>query len=215
MNIKCLIASHAWDGCKCRGCCKTHHDWSKDCEKCSRCGSTRANAHQWDGCKCRSCGKTQDKDHNWSNDCEKCARCGLPRANAHNWLGGGCKCWACGKTQDKDHDWSKDCEKCERCGLVRVNFHQWDGTICKNCGVLKKKSLQERQTKMPQFRIVQNNLAFLMEEQGPFAIQFECEQCGKTVQVPVNKLIKSGVGANVRCHSCGNITYVPPNAGKE
>jgi ribosomal protein S27E len=79
---------------------------------------------------------------------------------------------------------------------------------------LRDTTNQERQTKMPQFRIVQNNLAFLMEDQGPFAIQFECEQCGETVQVPVNKLIKSGVGANVRCHSCGNITYVPPNAGK-
>ncbi|HEV2380775.1 MAG TPA: hypothetical protein VG206_13405 [Terriglobia bacterium] len=67
----------------------------------------------------------------------------------------------------------------------------------------------------PRFRIVPNNLAFLGEGQGLFAIQFECGQCGKTVQIPVNKLIKSGVGANVKCHSCYNITYVPPNAGKE
>jgi transcription elongation factor Elf1 len=67
----------------------------------------------------------------------------------------------------------------------------------------------------PQFRIVSNNLAFLGEGQGLLAIQFECEQCGKTVQVSVSKLIKSGVGANVKCHSCDHITYVPPNAGKE
>jgi len=45
------------------------------------------------------------------------------------------------------------------------------------------------------------------------AIHFECERCGSTVEVPVASIMNRG--ANVRCHSCQNITYVPPNAGKE
>jgi transcription elongation factor Elf1 len=59
------------------------------------------------------------------------------------------------------------------------------------------------------FRIVPNDNPL---RPGMFAIRFDCGQCGKQVQVPVGSIM--GSGANVRCHSCGNITYVPPNAGK-
>jgi len=67
----------------------------------------------------------------------------------------------------------------------------------------------EQEAVGPRFRVV-------LDHPYPgslFAIRFECGQCGRTVQVPGGSIIKSG--ANVKCHSCGHISYVPPNAGKE
>jgi len=39
--------------------CLLGHDWSKDCERCARCGGTRTGAHDWDkdGKECAKCGK--------------------------------------------------------------------------------------------------------------------------------------------------------------
>ena len=135
MNLTCTFGFHKWTGCKCSACAKTRnegHDWSKDCEKCARCGAARASAHRWAGCKCSACGKTRDAGHDWSKDCEKCARCGAVRADTHKWTG--CKCSVCNKTRDESHDWSKDCEKCARCGAARASAHQWTGCKCSACG---------------------------------------------------------------------------------
>lgn len=36
MNVKCLVGSHSWDGCKCSACGKTRDEGQykgKDCEK--------------------------------------------------------------------------------------------------------------------------------------------------------------------------------------
>ena len=62
------IASHKWNGCKCKRCGKTRnegHDWTNlnNCiKKCTRCGEQR-ETHDWDGCTCKKCGKVQDKGH--------------------------------------------------------------------------------------------------------------------------------------------------------
>ena len=135
MNLTCWIGKHEWTGCRCSACRKTRdegHDWTEDCEKCSRCGASRSAAHNWTGCKCSACGKTRDGGHDWSKDCEKCSRCGVPRSAAHRWTG--CRCSACGKTRDEGHDWSKDCEKCSRCGASRSAAHRWTGCRCSACG---------------------------------------------------------------------------------
>ena len=123
MNLKCIIGIHEWHGCKCQTCGKTRdqeHDWSKDCEKCDRCGYTRSSAHQWHGCKCQTCGKTRDQEHDWSKDCEKCDRCGYTRYSAHQW--NGCKCLTCGKIHDQDHDWGEGSDKCARCGKLNPSI---------------------------------------------------------------------------------------------
>lgn len=88
------------------------HEWSKNCEKCSKCGQPRSNAHTWDGCKCSKCGKTRDTEHIWDGCI--CKNCGL---SVHKW--DGCKCSNCGKTRDEGHDWSKDLENCSKCGKTR------------------------------------------------------------------------------------------------
>ena len=64
MALSCIFGFHSWNGCKCIKCGKTHnegHDWSTDCEKCSICGSIRANVHQWDKSTCTKCGKTRTR----------------------------------------------------------------------------------------------------------------------------------------------------------
>lgn len=81
MNLSCLFG-HKWAGCSCSVCGKGRdqgHDWGKNCEKCARCGATRAAAHNWTGCKCSGCGRTRDEGHNWSRDSEKCSTCGKMR----------------------------------------------------------------------------------------------------------------------------------------
>ncbi|MBA3036549.1 MAG: ankyrin repeat domain-containing protein [Desulfobacterium sp.] len=155
MPISCVVGLHNWDGCKCRKCGKVRdegHDWSKDCEKCARCGVTRQNSHNWKGCKCELCGKTRDQDHDWVKDCERCWKCGATRKDAHDWKADcehcsrcsvtrsnthqwdGCKCIKCGSFRDQDHDWSKDCERCSRCNVTRQNAHKWNGCTCVTCG---------------------------------------------------------------------------------
>jgi len=60
MSFKCKIGMHSWNGCKCSDCERTRddqHDWSKDCEKCFKCGKTRKSLHKWDGYKCSQCGR--------------------------------------------------------------------------------------------------------------------------------------------------------------
>jgi hypothetical protein len=129
MAIACILRFHSWNGCSCSKCGKIRdegHNWSQDCEKCSKCGT--ASTHNWDGCKCKRCGKTRDKGHDWPQGCEKCSKCGT--ASTHNW--DGCKCKRCGKTRDKGHDWSQGCEKCSKCGVAGT--HNWDGCKCVNCG---------------------------------------------------------------------------------
>jgi HEAT repeat protein len=67
MAIMCLLGKHKWTGCKCSVCGKKRdegHDWSKDCEKCVRCGAERKDAHKLNGCKCSVCGKSGAEYHN-------------------------------------------------------------------------------------------------------------------------------------------------------
>jgi hypothetical protein len=125
-SLKCLFGLHQWDGCRCGRCGKTRdkgpgfvgllaaplHDWTKNCEKCARCGKERGKDH-----------------HDWSKNCQRCWRCGAERTGAHRWKG--CKCWRCG--QNKDHDWAADCEKCACCGVERTDTHQWKGCKCERC----------------------------------------------------------------------------------
>ena len=115
-TLGCKLGFHNWSGCRCVKCGKTRnegHDWSKDCEVCTRCGFCRSNAHKWNGCKCSVCAKIRDDGHVWE----------------------GCTCSICGKTRDEGHDWSKDCEICARCGRTRPNAHNWQGHRCSVCGV--------------------------------------------------------------------------------
>ena len=107
MSFKCKLGFHSWNGCKCIECGKErdqYHDWSEDCEKCSRCGKIRmGNYHDWwiDCEKCAKCGKSRENHHNWSKDCEKCSKCRVTRKN--------------------QHDWSEDCEKCSKCDEYKVD----------------------------------------------------------------------------------------------
>ena len=120
MNPRCVLGFHRWDSCTCTKCGKTRdqdHDWSKDCERCGRCGTTRKNAHQWNGCKCKTCGSIRDQDHNWTKDCKRCSTCGATREDVH--------------------DWTKNCERCSRCGVARTAAHKWDGCRCEVCGTTR------------------------------------------------------------------------------
>jgi len=132
MNLKCLLGSHKWDGCKCAVCGETRdkgHDCSEDCEICTRCGKIYPGlpmCHKgcgplkiWAGkLQCYTCGWKPTEvlilGHDWFHDCQKCSRCG--------------------KTREEGHDWLKDCEKCRLCGKMRVNAHTWNGCKCTKCG---------------------------------------------------------------------------------
>jgi hypothetical protein len=64
------------------------HDWTKNCERCSRCGRTRTQAHDWSRVDCETClrcGETRAEAHDWTRDCDVCAQCGKTRTGAHNW----------------------------------------------------------------------------------------------------------------------------------
>lgn len=98
MNLICMTGKHKWDGCKCSVCAKVReegHDWSKDCEKCARCGADRNGVHKWSGCKCLKCSKTRDEGHEWGGCI--CSKCGNMR---HEWTDGGLICSECGKRRD-------------------------------------------------------------------------------------------------------------------
>jgi hypothetical protein len=101
MAFKCKIGLHTWNGLECSDCGKTrdrakdclkrgaghYHDWTKDCEKCSKCGKPKENRHKWywdkDCEKCYICSKTKEHQHDWSTDCEKCSICHEIRQSAH------------------------------------------------------------------------------------------------------------------------------------
>jgi uncharacterized protein (TIGR02145 family) len=103
MSLKCKIGFHTWKGCKCNDCGKirdVQHDWSKDCEKCSKCGKIESH-------------------HDWSKDCEKCSKCGKIESH-HDWSKDCEKCSKCSATREKQHDWTQDCEKCCKCGKVII-----------------------------------------------------------------------------------------------
>lgn len=139
MNISCLFGSHKWDGCKCINCDKVRdeqHDWSSDCESCSKCGKNRSNIHKWSGCKCTTCNKVRDEKHDWSNDCELCSKCGKSGPDKHKWSG--CKCIMCNQVSEELHDWSKDCETCSICGVTRFNAHKWIGCKCSDCNQIRQ-----------------------------------------------------------------------------
>lgn len=145
MSIKCGLGLHRWVGCKCTACGKTRdegHDWSRDCEKCARCGA--ASAHKWAGCKCTACGKTRDESHTWKG-CT-CKICGKTRDEEHPWAG--CTCAACGKKRDQDHDWSQDCERCRQCGKTRRNQHTFEGSQCARCGTTSPDAAFEKGCKL-------------------------------------------------------------------
>lgn len=82
MALTCVFG-HKWKGCKCI-CGKTRdegHDWSKDCETCSRCGAERSDAHNWKDCTCIICGLTRDDiEHSWGADLQTCTSCGRTRS---------------------------------------------------------------------------------------------------------------------------------------
>jgi hypothetical protein len=60
MSFMCLLGKHKWDSSKCSACGKTcGHDWSKNCEKCARCGVERKDSHNWAGVTCSICGKSR------------------------------------------------------------------------------------------------------------------------------------------------------------
>jgi uncharacterized protein (TIGR02145 family) len=64
MSLRCKLGIHEWDGCVCRRCSgkrDKHHDWSKDCEVCARCGRSRKEIHRFDYERCTVCGKERDK----------------------------------------------------------------------------------------------------------------------------------------------------------
>jgi formylglycine-generating enzyme len=156
MAFKCFIGSHTWNGCKCSDCGKIRdieHDWSQDCEKCSKCGSKNHRGiikvngkwgegliqHDWNkDCEtCCRCGKTRENHHDWSQDCNKCSNCGKTGDNKHDYSKDCEKCSICGKIRDNHHDWSNDCEKCSKCGKTREQ--DWKGLKCCKCG--KEQSL--------------------------------------------------------------------------
>jgi HEAT repeat protein len=83
MSISCSIGFHNWKGCKCAICGKSRdqaHDWSKDCEKCSKCGQVRVNQHKWNGCRCLLCGVTRANNHPWHEG--SCLVCGINKEEA-------------------------------------------------------------------------------------------------------------------------------------
>jgi hypothetical protein len=88
------INAHKWDGCECTVCIQKRHDFTKDCEKCSKCG------------------KFWGIYHDFTKDCEKCSKCDVIRVNKH--ILDGCKCSICGKEM---HDWSNDNNICSKCGI--------------------------------------------------------------------------------------------------
>lgn len=154
MRFKCLFGLHSWNGCTCAHCKATRnfgHDWSQDCEVCSKCGVKARTVieacpdcgksyskwvakpycyqckkyilHDWSSdCEiCSKCGKRLEQSHDWSHNCEKCAKCGHTRENSHRWED--CKCRQCGQFRDEYHDWRRNCEKCSICGHERNNSH--------------------------------------------------------------------------------------------
>jgi len=83
-----MFGFHQWSGCVCTSCGKTRdqeHDWSKECEKCAKCGKRRINGHTWNGCKCEKCGEKRDENHTW----------GPSRRNTSLGFGSDCNCEKC------------------------------------------------------------------------------------------------------------------------
>ena len=167
MSFKCLIGFHSWDGCKCSKCGKTNqkkHDWSQDCEICSKCGlksegyividhpirKQEGCSHYYRGCTCIYCGRILHSTHNgictycgnkrkisqhdYSKDCGICSKCGKTHPHPDSHKWEGCKCTICGKVRDEQHSWYKDCEKCSKCHKTRIDAHLWEGCKCTNCG---------------------------------------------------------------------------------
>lgn len=123
MSLKCLLGKH---------------DWSRDCEKCVKCGETRVGFHRWSGCKCSTCGETRDEAHSWQG-C-KCSVCLEIRDESHDFKG--CECAICGKARDETDTWQGcDCPRCEE-GKRQLPFFirmELDGKIvqkdqCAQCG---------------------------------------------------------------------------------
>ena len=107
MTFYCKIGLHSWNGCKCTKCSKVRneeHDWSRDCDKCSKCGQKRKDQHDWNGCKCNNCGKIRDEQHDWSSDCEECSICSKKRIITHTW--------------------DSDLHLCVKCGISRIDMQQ-------------------------------------------------------------------------------------------
>lgn len=155
MNLKCIFGIHTWEGCSCSKCKvvrNKEHDFSADCEHCSRCGiSARSiitacpdcgdNYRDWvvhpycqkckkfifhdgsENCEvCSKCHTILSETHKWEKNCEKCSVCGTVRENQHNW--DGCKCIKCNATRNEMHDWSENCESCSKCMTIRHNYHK-------------------------------------------------------------------------------------------
>ena len=91
MNLKCTLGLH---------------EWTKDCEKCSKCDKTRQNRHDWskDCQSCSICGKTRTTPHNftaWTMKSVNLYYCGHHRC----YTVGRKSCSVCGKEEFcRDHD---------------------------------------------------------------------------------------------------------------
>lgn len=68
--------THSWVGCRCSGCPRTRHDWSRNCEACAVCGEVRSDRHSWQGCECAHC---QTDRHVWTDDGGSCRLCHIAR----------------------------------------------------------------------------------------------------------------------------------------
>jgi hypothetical protein len=82
------------------------HNWSMDCEKCTKCGKTREAGHDWskDCNECSICGKTQTDHHNftgWFTKEVDYYHCGSHRISTVGMK----RCTTCGKEEIcRDHD---------------------------------------------------------------------------------------------------------------
>jgi len=136
MSFKCKLGLHDWSyDCNiCSRCGLTrdiNHDWSKDCEQCSKC---RVIGDNYPDKKKINGSWTRVNLHDWSKDCVKCSKCGKTRLKQHDWSKDCEKCLECDKTRINEHDWSKDCEKCIKCNTKRSNQHDLIGCKCTKCG---------------------------------------------------------------------------------
>ena len=105
------------------------HDWTKDCDNCSKCGKTRPNSHDWskDCQHCSICSKTRNIPHNFS--AWKMKNVSLYYCGNHRCYTTGVKtCSLCSKEElCRDHELrlvdtkgsiyeSTDYYRCSRCG---------------------------------------------------------------------------------------------------
>ena len=181
MNIKNLFGFLSRSYCD--------HDWSENCEKCSKCGYVSVGLnkstnypslihkscppHYYRNCTCLYCGKIS---HNWKGN--HCATCGSAKQS---------------QTKISQHDWSIDCTKCAKCGISSRYSHKWDGCICIICGSIRDENHEwfhncDECSKCGKKRINQHDWSKDCEK---------CSICGKTRENTHQW------GAECKCELCG------------